>query len=380
MVPFPVPANRTSTGTELVDAAVKWLRARLPSNWSAERNGLRGRDRGTARPLDAAVSLKAPNGELTTFAVEAKRSLTPRDVDRMLGVTRVMRELATNTPILVVAPWLSVRTQELLEAEEINFIDLTGNARVSLEDPALFVGSTGADRNPEPLPRGQARGRGPKAGRLVRLLADVRPPYGVGELAAAAELAPGYVSRLLDTLDREGLVDRSRRGAVESVDVPGVLRRWAESYDVLKANRSETFLGPTGVAQALDELRELTRTPPFAITGSFAAVRLAPVAAPALLLLYCADPAPLVDALNLLPADSGANVCLLRPFDAVVWARTREAEGLRYVAPSQASIDCLTGPGRMPSEGQALLDWMKENEGSWRLRSLDDAAAAGDSE
>jgi hypothetical protein len=158
--------------------------------------------------------------------------------------------------------------------------------------------------------------------------------------------------------------------------VPGVLRWWAESYDVLKTNRTETFLAPNGAPEALDLLRGLTGTTSFAVTGSFAAVRLAPVAAPALLLVYCDDPDPVVGALDLLPADLGANVGLLRPFDPVVSARTRQAEGLHYVAPSQAAVDCLTGTGRMPNEGQALLRWMAEDESRWRLDSLGEAAGA----
>jgi hypothetical protein len=31
----------------------------------------------------------------------------------------------------------------------------------------------------------------------------------------------------------------------------------------------------------------------------------------------------------------------------------------------------LTGTGRMPAEGEALIAWMAENEASWRLSSLD---------
>jgi hypothetical protein len=37
---------------------------------------------------------------------------------------------------------------------------------------------------------------------------------------------------------------------------------------------------------------------------------------------------------------------------------------------NQIALDCLTGNGRMPQEGEALLDWMAEDEGRWRLPSL----------
>src|SRR6202021_1027578 len=79
------------------------------------------------------------------------------------------------------------------------------------------------------------------------------------------------------------------------------------------------------------------------ITGSFAAGRIAPVASPALLLVYYDAPALLARDLGLLPADEGADVMLLRPFDPVVFDRNQIEGGLRYAAPSQVGVDCLTG-------------------------------------
>jgi IclR helix-turn-helix domain len=294
----------------------------------------------------------------------------------LTGVSRVLRTIAGNVPVLVVAPWLSSRSQELLEAQAMNFIDLTGNAFVKLDNPPVYIRSSGAARNPEPAPRAGARARGPKAGRLIRLLADVTPPYGVRDIATATGLAAGYVSRLLDTLDREALIERSRRGGVEDVDVPGLLRSWARSYDVFRSNETATFLAPAGAARALARLAEDDFGGLVTITGSFAARRIAPVAAAALLVAYCDDIPTIVDGLGLMPADSGSNLALLRPFDRVVWDRTTEEAGLSYVAPSQAVVDCLTGTGRMPAEGEALLAWMVRNESSWRLGELEGHAGA----
>ena len=254
----------------------------------------------------------------------------------------------------------------------MNYVDLTGNALVRLENPALFIQTQGASRDPSPVPRGKARVRGPRAGRLIRMLVDVCPPYGVRELADAAGLAPGYVSRLLDALDEDALAERSKRGRVQAVDVAGLLRRWAQSYDVFSSNDAATFLAPRGAAQALLLLADLPEAAQTAVTGSFAAVRLAPVAGPALLCVYCENVDALAEALDLMPTDEGANVALLRPFDPVVWQRTDRQDGIRYAAPSQAAIDCLTGNGRMPAEGEALLQWMLANEQQWRLDSLAD--------
>jgi hypothetical protein len=365
-------ANADMRATDLVDLAVTWLGSRVPSTWAVERSRRNSPEgSGEAAGADAFIELRAPNGTYTTLAVEARESMEPRDVEQLLpGLARSLRALAGYVPLLIVAPWLSPRTQELLAAESLNFLDLTGNALVKLDNPAVFIQAAGAARNPAPPARGPASIRGAKAARLVRLLADARPPYGVRELAGAADLNAGYISRLLDALDRDALIDRGRRGVVEDVDVAALLRAWADGYDVFKREAVSTFLATGGAAAALEKLTKLpTRS---AVTGSFAAVRLAPVAAPSMLAVYCRKVAGTADALGLLAADEGANVTLLWPFDDVVWARASTADGVVYSAPSQVAVDCLSGNGRMPAEGEALLSWMVDHEDQWRARSLAD--------
>jgi DNA-binding transcriptional ArsR family regulator len=362
-------ANSGLPEDDLVERAVAWLRERLPASWEVGRTSrveLREPSGGRA---EAALDLRGPSGAYVTIAVEAKRAFGPRDVHRLQGsLGRVFRTLAGNVPSLVVSPWLSQRTQELLRKEGINYLDLTGNALLRLDNPTVIIETQGASKDPSPAPRSKARIQGPKAGRLVRMLVDVSPPYGVRDLAEAADLSPGYVSRLLDPLDDEALVERNARGRVESVDIGGLLRRWAGAYDVFKSNRATSYLVPAGVSATLPRLAILEER--FAVTGSFAAVRLAAVAGPALLTAYCDDPAVIADALDLLPTDQGANVVLLQPFDPVVWERTSTDGRITYVAPSQTAIDCLTGNGRMPAEGDALVQWMTDNTEAWRLPAL----------
>jgi hypothetical protein len=370
---FAMPANAPPQDNDLIVRAVAWLNERLPEGWTAERSSPQMPSAaGVQLRSDSAIDVRAPNHTTNTFAVEARASLEPREVEQLLPrLAETLRSLAGYIPLLVVAPWLSARTRELLAARAINYIDLTGNALISLSNPAIYINSSGAARNPSPAPRGRALVKGPRAARLIRVLADVRPPYGVREIALATQLTPGYVSRLLDALDREALLQRSRRGAVESVDVPGLLRRWADSYDVLKTNSASTFIAPNGAGEILERLAAPVSQGRRLITGSFAAVRTAPVAAPALLLVYCDDPAAVARELRLLPADEGANVALLSPFDPVVWERCTQDGGLRYAATSQVVVDCLTGTGRMPAEGEALLEWMQVDESRWRWDSLE---------
>lgn len=355
----------------MAEWAVRWLKKRLSERWEitpSGRAGLQSQDSG----VDAAIDMRSPNGISTTMVIVVKSVLEPADATRLFtGLGRTMRTLANNVPVLIVAPWLSTRTRDLLAEERINYIDVTGNALIRLDDPAIYIEVQGAARDPSPRARGKARVQGDKAGRLIRLLVDVAPPYGVRELAAASSLSPGYVSRLLETLEDEALVTREKRGKVESADIPALLRRWSESYDVFRSNNARRFVAPEGGVSAMQKLRKSPDK--YAVTGSFAAIRFEQIAAPTLLAVYMSDPASLIEELRLIPSDSGSNIVLLQPFDDVVFERSVLDDGIRYVAPSQIAVDCLTGSGRMPAEGSAVVDWMVANEQIWRKPSLEEA-------
>jgi hypothetical protein len=146
------------------------------------------------------------------------------------------------------------------------------------------------------------------------------------------------------------------RGPVEAVDRPGIIRRWAEDYSVLKSNVARPYLDSRG-------LDNLVRNLPggrfqYAVTGSLAANRLAPIAPARLAMVYVDDDEKAANRLGLQPADAGANVMLLDPFDPVVFDRTAKDKGITFVAPSQAAVDLLTSPGRGPAEAEAIIEWI----------------------
>ena len=364
-------ANVAVTENELARNTARWLRDRLPASWEVGPTGRAEFRTGPDSLADMAIDVKAPNGTFVTLAVEARVVFGPRDVAQLVnGVTQTLRKLAAHTPIIVSTSWLSERSQELLQHEGINYLDLTGNAYLRIDNPTVFIQTEGAARNPRPPPRGRASAQGPRAYRLLRTLTDVVPPYRLRDLATATGLAPGYVSRLLDTLDDVGLIGRRPRGPVETVDVERLIRWWAQTYDVFPPGRTSRYLARAGAGAAMAALKAVDM--PTAVTGSFAAVRLAPVAGPALLAIYTESPREVAAQLDLIPTDDGANVVLLTPFDPVIWDHTTVADGVTFVAPAQVAVDCLTGNGRMPAEGAAVLTWMSDHPTDWRTTSLPD--------
>jgi hypothetical protein len=194
----------------------------------------------------------------------------------------------------------------------------------------------------------------------VRALCDFPPPFPISLLANQAAVDISYASRLVEWLSREALLERRPRGRVESVDKPALIRRWAQDYEVLTNNDARGYLDPRGVEHLVRAVSEGATRRRYALTGSIAANRIAPVAAARLAMLYVDDVESAAASLALRPTEAGANVMLLTPFDEVVFERTWKAESLTIVAPSQAAVDLLTSPGRAPSEAEAVLDRIRK--------------------
>ena len=104
-----------------------------------------------------------------------------------------------------------------------------------------------------------------------------------------------------------------------------------------------------------------------AVTGSFAAARVAPVAPPRLATIYVDGTDIARRVLDLRETDAGANVLLIEPKDAsVLSAATADEDGVRWAPLVQVAADLLIGPGRSPAEAEALMEWMTSNEEAWR--------------
>lgn len=211
---------------------------------------------------------------------------------------------------------------------------------------------------------------GAKVGAVVRALTDSRPPYTATQIAKVSSVNQGYLSRILDTLIDEGLITRPRSGPVLDADWPALLRQRAATLKLFRNTGTLRFVARNGTQHLLDAVAHLDPEEQPVITGSFAAVRLAPVAAPTQLVLYTMNPRLLASRLPLLEVESGADTVLIRPENDVAMSRADDGGGLRYAAPSQVAIDCLSGSGRMPAEGEALIEWMVANQGRWRLPDI----------
>lgn len=329
----------------IVNGATRVVQDRLPPGWVVERIG-----RSSSAPRLRITSKEGRSGEV---AVAPLARPDPRSA----------RQVPADRPLLVASPYLSRSVREVLEAEGASYADHTGNVRFIVDEPGLYIVTSGADANPWPEDRRFSL-RGAKAGRVVCALARAIPPMGVRELAAAADTDPGYVSRLLGMLDREALVDRTTRGRVERVDWRKLLIRWSEEAPLESRTVASTWLAPRGHKSLWDGLRSADFR--YAVTGSVVGASVAPVAPTRLASIYVEDPAAAARTLGLRETEVGANVVLLQPEDQLVLERVDERDGLACAALPLVVADLLSGPGRSPAEAEALMDWMAAHEEDWR--------------
>ena len=331
------------------------LRRRLPEGWKA------GDVRGGPSPFDATVRLRAPGGAEGRLVLRTMARLDPRGV---VAVAALAERATARGQLLVVSPYLSPSTRERLREEGVSFLDLTGNARLVMSKPGLFIETQGASADPDRKVRPARSLSGPKAGRIVRALVDSKRLPGVRELAAATRVDAGYVSRVLGFLDSEALITRGKRGRLENVDWPALLRRWAREAPLNSRGDARSFLEPRGLSSLLARVGEAGGT--YTVTGGLAAARFAPIAPPRLAVIWVRSSATTAERLGLRPAEAGANVLLVESNDELVFEGATEDRGVLYAAPSQIAADLLTSPGRGPAEGEALIEWMRQNEEAWR--------------
>ncbi len=367
--------TETQPETEILREAIGLLEERLPG-WRVytEETGA----------TDAALRLEPPTQGQTSarLIAEVRRSLTPRQAkDLAMGPLVRQLRLRTREPIIIIAPYLSGSTRETLRESGCGYVDLSGNVWLSIDYPTITVSTQGAETDPSPHRRAGRGFTGPKAGIVIRFLAEVVPPYGVQEIARATEVVrsswsgdiavdQSYVSRIVETLESEDLIERSNGPRITAVDWPNLLRRRAEVLDLLDGKAARRYVSREGPDRTLAALSSwddrLT-----AVTGSFAAVRTRAVTVPSLLTIYSLQANKLAEHLDLIEVDEGMDVVTIPPRNEFLFIGSKLDDGVRYVAATQAVIDCLSGPGRMPAEGEALLEWLQQDAPNWQFKTTE---------
>ena len=366
--------SEPQTLSDVLRLCLQQLRDQLPEGWSlvpvAEAAG------GGDRRVDAVLSVSGPDGATASLVLEAKSVLERRDV---LAVSEQLRGAAGRFPnawSVVVARYLAPSVREALMEQGVSYIDATGNMRLAVSTPGLFIANRGVDNDPWRGP-GRPRGtlKGVPAAKVVRALVDYTGPWSIRELIDRSGASTGATYRVVEYLEREDLVTRDEDGKIVLRDWRRLLQQWSKDYGFVRSSRITRYIEPRGLATLLTKASDVAGVR-YAVTGTTAAAEWAPYAPARSAMVYVAEAAKAAAAWGLRPAESGANVLLAEPATDVVFERTiTTIDGTVIVAPAQVAVDLMTGPGRNPAEAEELMDWMERNESSWRLRQPSRAGA-----
>ena len=357
-------ADAPETEAETMRRALAILADRLPAGWSA--NLVAGPS--ATRRLDGVIEVVAADGQSVRLIVEAKRIVEGRDVAALRDQLDRFIEDLPGSQGMVIARYLSPPVRARLVDAGLSYVDATGNMRVEIGSPGLFLSDRGADGDPwrgSGRPRGTLKGA--PAAKIVRAVADFAGPWTIRQLVDVSKASTGATYRVVEFLEREGLATRNESGSVGVPDWPRMLRRWGDDYGFVRNSRVTRWIAPRGLPEVLSRAAESGAASKYAVTGTSAAAEWAAYAPARSAMIYTADVAAAAEVWGLRPAEAGANVMLAEPeFDVVFERSLTNQEGVTVAAPTQVVVDLMTGPGRGPSEAEELLEWMRRNEDSWR--------------
>ncbi len=137
--------------TTALRLAEQILARSMPSGWSAMVVQAPGRSAGSR---SVSLRVRTSDGNTSEFGIVTKRSLNPMEAGQLLDTMGLEASTSLRGPkpsdVAIVAPYLSERTREVIAGRGVSYIDSTGNMRLQSNRPALYILTTGADKDPGP--------------------------------------------------------------------------------------------------------------------------------------------------------------------------------------------------------------------------------------
>ena len=294
------------------------------------------------------------------FAMEWRRS---GSVGFVAGATHQLRMGHGSFPHKVIpllaVPYMGKEGQEHCAQAQINWLDLSGNARIIA--PGIFYQNLG---NPN---RFRRSGRpesafGPRGSRITRrLLIDPTRAVTQRTLASSTGLNEGHTSRIVGKLLETRLVERGEDG-ISVIDSGSLLDAWHEDYRFDRHHIVRGHIPARGgvalirsIAEALSKAEEsyaVTALPAAWLWTQNPQFRLSTVYIPKL------PSAGLKKALRFREEAERSNTWLVVPNDEGVFHGAELVDGVRCVHPVQAYVDLKNHPERASEAAAGLRRWL----------------------
>lgn len=306
------------------------------------------------------VDLEFSDGD-RVWVAEVKSSSSPGVVDLAAQqIDRLRKGRGEDAICVLVVPYMTPGGAKAAEVHDLNWIDLSGNARVSEEGLRIWI-----QGRPN---RFAGRGRpasafAPKSSRIARtLLLEPSRWWRQTQLAEATDLDAGRVSRVVNRLEGDGLLER-RGQQLRPRDPDLLLDAWSDDY---RLDRHDIVLGHYA-GNGIEMARELNSSwsevdQHCAFTGLAAAWLHDGFAQFRMVSVYVSgDPRSVADAVGIRRNERGANVQIIGPNDRGVFDGESIVDGLPCVSPVQTYLDLL----HLPERAADAAEHLRRSKGLW---------------
>jgi AraC-like DNA-binding protein len=298
--------------------------------------------------------------------VEVKSDGSPSVIRRAASQLKSLRQAFpkdANFYLAIGAPYISDEGMEVCREEEVGCLDTVGNCYLSFSGIHIEIRG---NKDPQPAKRSSKFLFSPKSSRVIRvLLSNTNRWWQVQEIAGEAKISIGLVSRLKQKLlEEEFALEQERRLRVKSPK--RLTDAWVETYRYKRNPSKEYYSLDNGqkVEQRIAEYCGQQKIR-YALGMFSAASRIAPhVRMNKAFVFVDASLDEVASALQFKSVPSGSNVVLLKPYDAGVFYKSRDIDGLNVVSDVQIYIDLKTYKGRGEEAAEFLMQHSLEP--SWR--------------
>jgi hypothetical protein len=311
---------------------------------------------------DLMLDLQIKGGPSRQIVVDAKVNGQPRLAREAVNQLLRCRVAFPEAYGVFMAPYISPESAEICAKEEVGYVDLAGNCRLSFGQ--VFIRREGI-RNLFAQKRDLRSLYAPKSTRVLRVLLMRNSEWWKTQaMADEAGVSLGQVANVKKRLrDREWVADGD--AGFRLTNPQSLLSEWAENYTYRK-NTVRDFYSMKDTDEAEEALATACREleVPYALTGFSAARRIAPAVRGQRVMAYVSTiPDGLLERARLKEVHSGANVSLMLPYDEGVYYMAREVDSLRVVCAAQLYLDLKGYKGRGEEAAEAV--WKQELSKLW---------------
>jgi hypothetical protein len=309
----------------------------------------------TSRPGPDVLIEADIRGKPITLIAEAKGQGEPRYIRQAADQVRDYLTRFPGAYPMVVSPFISAQSAELLKNKGIGYFDLAGNALIDFGP--LYIRVTGRV-TPNPIQKTVKSLFASKSSRILRvLLTDPAKSWYVQALSAEARVSIGLTSRLKRRLVDLELVAEAKSG-VRLTNPGEVLDQWAKAYSYEK-NEIFKYYSPQSPPEIESRVAEFarSRSVAYALTMFSGAARVAPFVRYNFAASYFSGSMiELEQQLGIKQTTSGANVWVFRPFDDGVYYGLQNQDGLSVASNVQLYLDLINYRGRGEEQATAIRE------------------------